>query len=231
MGGFFGVISNAECVEDIYYGTDYHSHLGTRRGGMAMSAGKGVIKRRIHDISNTPFRTKFGAESLAHFNGCTCGIGVISDDDDQPLVVTSKFGTFAIITVGKINNIDEIIRKEMADGLSHLSEYGSGEPNATEIAAILISRKDSIVEGIAHAQQVVDGSLSLLILHQGVIYAARDRYGRTPVVLGVRQDASGDGGAVAVIFPLQRRQRLRIPAVQQFHDRRFRHGINLPSTE
>jgi amidophosphoribosyltransferase len=90
MGGFFGVVSNAECVEDIYYGTDYHSHLGTRRGGMAMSCGSGVIKRRIHDISNTPFRTKFGAESLAVFKGCNCGIGVISDDEDQPLVVTSS---------------------------------------------------------------------------------------------------------------------------------------------
>jgi len=198
MGGFFGVVSSAECVEDIYYGTDYHSHLGTRRGGMAMSTGDGVIRRRIHDISNTPFRTKFGAESLALFSGCTSGIGVISDDDDQPLVVTSKFGTFAIITVGKINNIDEIIKNEMADGLSHLSEYGSGEPNPTEIAAILISRKNSIVEGIAHAQQIIDGSLSLLILHQGVIYAARDRFGRTPVVLGVRKDDSGSITARAV---------------------------------
>ena len=134
MGGFFGVVSSAECVEDIYYGTDYHSHLGTRRGGMAMSCGSGVIRRRIHDISNTPFRTKFGAESLAVFKGCNCGIGVISDDEDQPLVVTSKFGTFAIITVGRINNIDEIIRKELSEGLSHLSEYGSGEPNPTEVA-------------------------------------------------------------------------------------------------
>ena len=192
MGGFFGVVSSAECVEDIYYGTDYHSHLGTRRGGMAMSGADGVIKRRIHDISNTPFRTKFGKESLALFINCTSGIGVISDDEDQPLVITSKFGTFAITTVGRINNAEEILRKEMADGLSHLSEYGSGEPNPTEIAAVLISRKNSIVEGIAHAQKMIDGSLSLLVLHEGAIYAARDRYGRTPVVLGVGKDAQGN---------------------------------------
>lgn len=198
MGGFFGIVSNAECVEDIYYGTDYHSHLGTRRGGMAMSMGDGFIKRRIHDISNTPFRTKFGAESLAPFEGCTCGIGVISDDEDQPLVITSKFGTFAIITVGRINNTEEIIRNEMADGLSHLSEYGSGDPNPTEVAAMLICRRESLVEGITHAQKVIDGSLSLLILHKGAVYAARDRYGRTPVILGERRDASGKITARAV---------------------------------
>ena len=198
MGGFFGVVSSAECVEDIYYGTDYHSHLGTRRGGMAMSAGDSVIKRRIHDISNTPFRTKFGAESLALFKDCTCGIGIISDDEDQPLVVTSKFGTFAIVTVGRINNIDQIIKDELADGLSHLSEYGSGEPNPTEVAALLICRKETLAEGIAHAQKVIDGSLSLLILHQGAVYAARDRFGRTPVVLGVRKNCSGGVAARAV---------------------------------
>ena len=192
MGGFFGVVSSAECVEDIYYGTDYHSHLGTRRGGMAMSGADGIIKRRIHDISNTPFRTKFGKESLDLFCNCTSGIGVISDDEDQPLVVTSKFGTFAITTVGRINNVEEIIRQEMADGLSHLAEYSSGEPNPTEVAAVLISRKNSLVEGIAHAQKLIDGSLSLLILHEGAIYAARDRYGRTPVVLGICKDAQGN---------------------------------------
>ena len=199
MGGFFGVVSNAECVDDIYYGTDYHSHLGTCRGGMAMCGKDRVIKRRIHDISNTPFRTKFGAESLALFNGCITGMGVISDDEDQPLVITSKFGTFAIITVGRINNIDEIIKNEMSDGLSHLSEYSiSGEINPTEIAAVLICRKNSLVEGIAHAQQVVDGSLSILILHDGALYAARDRYGRTPVVLGYKKDSEGNIEARAV---------------------------------
>lgn len=198
MGGFFGVVSNAECVEDIYYGTDYHSHLGTQRGGMAMSCCNGVIKRRIHDISNTPFRTKFGAESLALFKGCSCGIGVISDDEDQPLVVTSKFGTFAIITVGRINNVDEIIQKEINQGLSHLCEYGSGEPNPTEVAAMLICRGETLVDGIAHAQQVIDGSLSILILHEGAIYAARDLYGRTPVVLGTRVDENGNVTANAV---------------------------------
>ena len=191
MGGFFGIVSNAECVEDIYYGTDYHSHLGTRRGGMAMSVGDSVIKRRIHDISNTPFRTKFGAESLAIFKDCTCGIGIISDDEDQPLVVTSKFGTFAIVTVGRINNIDQIIENELADGCSHLCEYGSGGPNPTEVAALLICRKNTLTEGIAHAQSVIDGSLSLLVLHKGAVYAARDRFGRTPVILGIRKDSSG----------------------------------------
>ena len=163
-----------------------------------MSCGNGPIKRRIHDISNTPFRTKFGAESLALFKGCNCGIGVISDDEDQPLVVTSKFGTFAIITVGKINNIDEIIQQEIKEGLSHLCEYGSGEPNPTEVAAMLICRGKSLVDGIAHAQKMIDGSLSLLILHEGAIYAARDRYGRTPVVLGSRTGENGEVLANAV---------------------------------
>lgn len=198
MGGFFGVVSRTECVEDIYYGTDYHSHLGTRRGGMAMSCGNGSIRRRIHDISNTPFRTKFGSESLALFKGCNCGIGVISDDEDQPLVVTSKFGTFAIITVGKINNIEEIIRQEIKEGVSHLCEYGSGEPNPTEVAAMLICHGDTLVDGISHAQKTIDGSLSLLILHEGAIYAARDRFGRTPVVLGARTDETGSITANAV---------------------------------
>ncbi|MBR2372974.1 MAG: amidophosphoribosyltransferase [Lentisphaeria bacterium] len=199
MGGFFGTVSNAPCVEDIYYGTDYHSHLGTRRGGMAMSGRDGVIKRRIHDISNTPFRTKFGAESLAVFENCTSGIGVISDDEDQPLVITSKFGTFAIVTVGKINNTAEILQQEMADGRAHLAEYSfSGEPNPSEVAAMLICRKSSIAEGIAHAQQVIDGSLSLLVLHEGAIYAARDFFGRTPVILGVRCDENGAVNARAV---------------------------------
>ena len=191
MGGFFGAVSNAPCVEEIYYGTDYHTHLGTRRGGMAMSIGNDVIRRRIHDITNTPFRTKFNTESLELFEQCTCGIGVISDDEDQPLVVTSKFGTFAIVTVGKINNIQEIIDREMADGLSHLSEYGSGEPNPTEVAAMLICRCSTLEEGIARAQKSIDGSLSLLILHKGAIYAARDRFGRTPVIIGRRENAPG----------------------------------------
>ena len=198
MGGFFGAVSNAPCVEEIYYGTDYHTHLGTRRGGMAMSVEDGVIRRRIHDITNTPFRTKFNAESLELFDKCTCGIGVISDDEDQPLVVTSKFGTFAIVTVGKINNIQELIDREMADGLSHLSEYGSGEPNPTEVAAMLICRCSTLEEGIARAQKCIDGSLSLLVLHKGAIYAARDRFGRTPVIIGRRENAPGAPDAWAV---------------------------------
>lgn len=198
MGGFFGAVSRKSCLDEIYYGTDYHSHLGTRRGGIAMSDESGKIRRRIHDISNTPFRTKFGEESLRLFENCNAGIGIISDDEDQPLVISSKFGFFAIVTVGKINNIDEIIRQELGEGQSHLAEYGDGEANPTEVAAMLICRKDTLVDGIAYACSKINGSLSILILHQGKLYAARDRYGRTPVVLGLRRDENGDPETRAV---------------------------------
>ena len=182
MGGFFGVASKTDCVSDIYFGTDYHSHLGTKRGGLAVTNPAGRIDRRIHDISNAQFRSKFDGE-IALFSGNT-GFGIISDTEDQPLVISSQLGTFAIVTVGKINNVDEILDLAFASGCSHLSESSNGEPNPTEVVAMLISRSNSMVAGIEYAQKVIDGSCSILVLSGNRIYAARDRYGRTPVILG-----------------------------------------------
>ena len=182
MGGFFGVVSNGDCVSDLYFGIDYHSHLGTRRGGIAVARKDGGITRRIHEISNSQFRSKFDDE-IGSFEG-KCGIGVISDTEDQPLIITSQLGTFAISTVAKINNIDEIIEQGFSSGCSHLSESGDGEPNPTEVVAMLISRGNTVSAGIEYAQRVIDGSCSMLILRKDRIYAARDRYGRTPVIIG-----------------------------------------------
>ena len=187
MGGFFGVASKSECVSDVYFGTDYHSHLGTRRGGMAFTNPSGKIDRRIHDISNSQFRTKFDSE-IGSFSGNT-GFGVISDTEDQPLIISSQLGTFAIVTVGKINNVDEILELAFASGCSHLAESGDGEPNPSEVVAMLISRSNSVVAGIEYAQKVIDGSCSLMILMGNRIYAARDRYGRTPVIIGRKPGA------------------------------------------
>ena len=182
MGGFFGVASKSDCVSDVYFGTDYHSHLGTKRGGLAFTNPSGKIDRRIHDISNSQFRTKFDSE-IGAFQGNT-GFGVISDTEDQPLIISSQLGTFAIVTVGKINNTDEILDLAFASGCSHLAESGDGEPNPTEVVAMLISRSNSLVAGIEYAQRVIEGSCSILILSGNRIIAARDRYGRTPVIIG-----------------------------------------------
>ncbi len=182
MGGFFGVVSNQDCVCDIFYGTDYHSHLGTKRGGLAVCDAENRITRRIHDITNAQFRSKFD-DDIDKFCG-NSGIGIISDYEDQPLIISSKFGTYAIVTVGKINNIEALARQAFENGFSHFSESSNGELNPTEITAMLIDRRDSIVDGIAYAQKVIDGSCSILVLINNKIYAARDRYGRTPVLLG-----------------------------------------------
>ncbi len=187
MGGFFGVVSSGDCVSDLYFGIDYHSHLGTRRGGIAVARDNGGIDRSIHDISNSQFRSKFDDE-IGGFSG-KCGIGVISDTEDQPLIITSQLGTFAVCTVGKINNIDEIVEQAFASGCSHLSESGDGEPNPTEVVAMLISRGNTIAAGIEYAQRVIEGSCSILVLRGDRVYAARDRYGRTPVIVGRKADA------------------------------------------
>ncbi|MBQ7395713.1 MAG: amidophosphoribosyltransferase [Lentisphaeria bacterium] len=186
MGGFFGVVSKTDCVCDLYYGTDYHSHLGTKRGGLAIQDKEGNFTRKIHDISNAQFRSKFDND-IPKFAG-VAGIGSISDGEAQPLIISSKFGCFAIVTVGRINNIDKIVSKAFELGHSHLSENGDGELNPTEIVAMLVCTKKSIPEGIEYAQKVIDGSCSLLILSGKKIYAARDRYGRTPVILGKKAD-------------------------------------------
>ncbi len=187
MGGFFGVVSESDCISDVFYGTDYHSHLGTRRGGLAVIDDDGRITRKIHDITNSQFRSKFD-EDLAEFCG-RAGIGVISDFEDQPLVISGKLGTFAIATVGKVNNINAIVNNAFDSGHTYFSESTDGEPNPTEVTAMLICSRDTLVEGIEYAQRVIDGSCSILVLLNGAIYAARDRYGRTPVIVGRREGA------------------------------------------
>ena len=186
MGGFFGVASKNDCVLELFYGVDYHSHLGTRRGGMAVY-GAGGFNRAIHNIENSPFRTKFERD-VEELNG-NLGIGCISDYEPQPLLLQSHLGSFAITTVGKINNQAELLEKAYKDGHSHFLEMSGGQINATELVGSLICRKDSIVEGIRYVQEIVDGSMSLLVMTKDGIYAARDRWGRTPVVVGKKEDA------------------------------------------
>ena len=183
MGGFFGAISHKNCIYDVFFGTDYHSHLGTRRGGMIMFDEKDGFQRQIHNIENTPFRTKFERD-LADFHGCS-GIGCISDTDPQPLLVRSHLGLYAISTVGIINNADALIQTYFSDHGHQFMAMSSGRVNATELAAALINQKDDLVSGILHAQEMIQGSLTLLILtERGEIIAARDRLGRLPVLIG-----------------------------------------------
>ena len=186
MSGFFGVVSKQDCVFDLFFGTDYHSHLGTRRGGMAVYGKKG-FDRAIHNIENAPFRTKFDrdAESMEG----TMGIGCISDFEPQPLIVRSHLGNFAITTVGRINNSDELVAEAFEQGKTHFLEMSGGTINATELVAALINARDTIPEGIRYAQQRIEGSMSMLVLTPKGIYAARDRLGRTPVVIGRKEDA------------------------------------------
>ncbi len=186
MGGFFGVASKSDCVFDLFFGTDYHSHLGTRRGGMAVY-GESGFQRAIHNIENAPFRTKFERD-VDEMQG-NLGIGCISDNEPQPLLVRSHLGNFAITTVGRINNIDALVRHAFDEGTTHFLEMSGGDVNPTELVASLINRRDSIPEGIRYAQSVIDGSMSMLILTPKGIYAARDRLGRTPIVLGRKNGA------------------------------------------
>ena len=186
MGGFFGVASKTDCVFDLFFGTDYHSHLGTKRAGMVVY-GEGGFERAIHNIENSPFRTKFDHD-VERMKG-SLGIGCISDTEPQPLLVRSHLGNFALTTVGRINNIDELVHKAFEDGTPHFMEMSGGSINPTELMAALISRKDSIPEGIRYAQSLIDGSMSLLVLTPEGIYAARDKMGRTPVILGRKEGA------------------------------------------
>ncbi len=186
MGGFFGVASKEDCVLDVFYGVDYHSHLGTRRGGMA-TYGENGFDRAIHNIENTPFRTKFDKDS-SDMKGYL-GIGCISDYEPQPLLIQSHLGSFAITTVGKINNEDELLKTIFDKGHSHFQEMTTGKINATELLASLICSQSSILEGLKYVQEVVDGSMSLLLMTPEGLYAARDKYGRTPVVIGKKEGA------------------------------------------
>ena len=186
MGGFFGVASKKDCVLELFYGVDYHSHLGTRRGGMA-PYGEDGFNRAIHNIENSPFRTKFDRD-VGEMKGYL-GIGCISDFEPQPLLICSKLGSFAITTVGKVNNYDELLNQLYESTHSHFQEMTNGQINVTELIAALICEKDSILEGIKYVQDVVDGSMTLLLMTKEGIYAARDKYGRTPLVIGKKEDA------------------------------------------
>lgn len=186
MGGFFGVAAKTNCTLDLFYGIDYHSHLGTRRGGMA-THGEHGFSRAIHNIENSPFRTKFDRD-VEEMKG-NLGIGCISDYEPQPLLIQSHLGSFAITTVGKINNLDALLKIVYQNGHTHFQEMSTGQINATELVASLICKKDSIVEGIRYVQDIIDGSMTLLLMTAEGIYAARDRYGRTPVAIGKKEGA------------------------------------------
>ncbi|MCI6677215.1 MAG: amidophosphoribosyltransferase [Clostridiales bacterium] len=186
MGGIFGVASKKNCVMDVFFGTDYHSHLGTRRGGMAIYGPTG-FDRAIHNIQNSPFRTKFERD-VQEFEG-NIGIGCISDYEPQPLLVQSHLGSYALTTVGKINNLKELVEHSYENGCSHFQEMSGGNINPTELVASLINQKESIPEGIRYVQEMIDGSMTLLIMTSEGIYAGRDRLGRTPLFVGKKDDA------------------------------------------
>ena len=186
MGGIFGVASKNSCTLDLFFGVDYHSHLGTNRGGMAVYGEQGFA-RSIHNIENSPFRTKFDGD-LNELEGYY-GIGCISDNEPQPLLIQSHLGSFAITTVGKINNQDELIQEAFRNGHIHFMEMSHGRINSTELVAALINQKSSLVEGLLYAQERIEGSMTILVLTPKGIYASRDRYGRTPVVIGKKEDA------------------------------------------
>lgn len=186
MGGFFGVASKSDCVTDLFYGTDYHSHLGTRRGGLAVSTEHG-FERFIHDITNAQFRSKLEAD-LPRLAG-NRGIGVISDYEDQPLIIGSHLGRFAIVTVGVVQNLEALAAQAYKSRSAHFSEMTGEEINPTELMAAMIAQEDSFEDGIQRVQEAVEGSCSMLLLTDDGIYAARDRLGRTPVILGEKDGA------------------------------------------
>ncbi len=184
MGGFFGITSTQDCILDVYFGTDYHSHLGTKRGGLAAYDKELGLQRVIHNIENAPFRTKF--EGITNSMQGQAAIGIISDSDPQPLLFHSACGTYAVTTIGIINNRDEIIKLVLKEAHGHLGARTGGKINEAELVAALISEKDDLVEGIKYAQETIDGTASVLVLKDdGTIIAARDRYGRLPVRIGI----------------------------------------------
>ena len=187
MGGFFGVAAKEDCVFDLFFGTDYHSHLGTRRAGMAVYDRTKGYDRAIHNIENAPFRTKFDKD-VNTMKG-QLGIGCISDFEPQPLIVRSHHGTYAITTVGKINNTEDILKEIFSRGHSHFLEMSGGDVNPTELVAAIVNQKDNLVEGMRYVQELVEGSMTFLIMTPKGIYAARDRMGRTPVAIGKKEDA------------------------------------------
>jgi len=188
MGGIFGVCSQSECVMDLFFGTDYHSHLGAKRGGMAVFDGK-HYNRAIHNIENSPFRTKFESD-VSEMKGFT-GVGCISDGNPQPIIINSRIGIFAVVTVGRINNKGELARQLISEDNACFTEMSGGNVNDTELVASLICRKDNIPDGIKYAQSRIEGSMTMLVSADGGLYAARDRRGRTPLSVGKKDDGSG----------------------------------------
>ncbi len=186
MGGFFGAVSNRDIVLDVFFGVDYHSHLGTRSGGMCFYDPRGGFQRQIHNIGNTPFRTRFETD-LAEFAG-RCGIGCISDQDPQPLLVRSHLGIYAISTVGIINNAEKLIEEYFSDRKHQFMAMGSERVNSSELIASLINEEGDLVSGLRHAQEVIDGSATILLLTKTGIIAARDKMGRLPVLIGKDED-------------------------------------------
>ena len=185
MGGFCGVATKNDCVFDLFFGTDYHSHLGTRRAGMIVYGEKG-FDRAIHNIENSPFRTKF-EKDVNSMRG-NLGIGVISDYEPQPLLIRSHHGPYALTTVGKINNITELADEIVKNSGAHFMEMSGGMINATELVAALINQQDNLIDGIRYAQDRIDGSLSLMLMTPKGIYVARDKWGRTPIFIGKKED-------------------------------------------
>ena len=187
MGGFFGISSRRECLSDVFFGTDYHSHLGTRRGGLAVYDSELGLQREIHNISNSPFRTKF--ERVFEEMRGTSAIGAISDSDPQPLLIRSKLGTYAIATIGIVNNVEAILNEYFSHTTGHFNAMTGGQINSTELVAALINQKDSFAEGITFANDVVEGTVSILILKEGGnLIAARDKVGRLPILIGKDSD-------------------------------------------
>lgn len=186
MGGLYGVVSRGDCVEDLFYGTDYHSHLGTRRGGLSV-LGSGGFTRLIHNIENSQFRSKF-EDDIPKMTG-NMGIGCISDTEDQPLIISSHLGKYAIVTVGRINNIQQLVQEAFGKHTTHFSEMSRGEINPTELIATLINQESTFEDGIRRAQKSIDGSCSMLLLTVHGVYAARDRFGRTPLIIGEKDGA------------------------------------------
>ncbi len=185
MSGFFGAVSKEDCVFELFYGTDYHSHLGTRRAGLLVYDPETGFEKSIHNISNAPFRTKFASE-INSMHG-TMGIGCISDYESQPLLVRSHHGIYGLTTVGKINNIEEIAKEFISDKV-HLLEVSNEGINPTELVAVIINQKDNLIDGIRYAQEIIEGSMSILLLSDKGIYAARDKHGRTPIHIGKKKD-------------------------------------------
>ena len=188
MGGFFGVVSKRDCVLDVFFGVDYHSHLGTRFGGLVIHDHRDGFLRQIHSIENTQFRTKF-EKDIEKFHGCS-GIGCISDGDPQPLLVRSVHGLYSIMTIGAINNEDALVDEYFSEPGRQFMARSSGKVNATELVASLINQKSDIVSGILYAQDKIDGSMAIFILKpDGEMIAARDKMGRLPVLIGKNQNS------------------------------------------